>query len=108
MTDRDKVYTKVKKTLKQMLKLGHPEQVVILAMMISGIVLSRKAQLSTMSSEVPSQTKDQSIEMRLRRWVKDELDVETVYMPSARRILEALSHQPLVLGMDGSQAGRGW
>jgi hypothetical protein len=107
MTDRDKVYTKVKKTIKQMLKLDHQGQVVTLAMMISGIVMSRKAQLSTMSSEVPSQTKDQSIEMRMRRWVKDDLDVEAVYMPFARQILEALSHQPLVLVMDGSQAGRG-
>jgi hypothetical protein len=107
MTDRDKVYTKVKKTIKQMLKLDHQGQVVTLAMMISGIVMSRKAQLSAMSSEVPSKTKDQSIEMRMRRWVKDDIDVEAVYMPFARQILEALSHLPLVLVMDGSQAGRG-
>jgi hypothetical protein len=107
MTDRDKVYTKVKKTIKQMLKLDHQGQVVTLAMMISGIVMSRKAQLSTMSSEIPSKTKDQSVEMRMRRWVKDDLDVEAVYMPFARQILEALSHLPLVLVMDGSQAGRG-
>jgi hypothetical protein len=107
MTDHDKVYTKVKKTIKQMLKLDHQGQVVTLAMMISGIVLSRKAQLSTMSSEVPSKAKDQSIEIRMRRWVKDDLDVEAVYMPFARQILEALSHLPLVLVMDGSQVGRG-
>jgi hypothetical protein len=107
MTDRDKVYTKVKKTIKQMLKLDHQGQVVTLAMMISGIVMSRKAQLSTMSSEIPGNTKDQSIEMRMRHWVKDDLDVEAVYMPFARQILEVLSHMPLVLVMDGSQAGRG-
>jgi len=35
------------------------------------------------------------------------LDVESMYMPFARQILEALSHMPLVLVMDGSQAGRG-
>jgi len=107
MTDRDKVYTKVKKTIKQMLKLDHQGQVVTLAMMITGIVMSRQAQLSTMSSEVPGTTKDQSIEMRMRRWVKDELDVEVVYLPFARQILEALAHLPLVLVMDGSQVGRG-
>lgn len=107
MTDRDKVYTKVKKTIKQMLKLDHQGQVVTLAMMISGIVMSRKAQLSTMSSEIPSKTKDQSIEMRMRRWVKEDLDVEAIYMPFARQILEDLSHLPLVLVMDGSQVGRG-
>jgi len=107
MTDRDKVYTKVKKTIKQMMKLDHQGQVVTLAMMISGIVLSRNAQLSAMSSEIPTDTKEKSIEMRMRRWVKDEIDVETVYLPFARQILEALSHLPLVLVMDGSQAGRG-
>jgi hypothetical protein len=107
MTDRDKVYTKVKKTIKQMLKLDHQGQVVTLAMMISGIVMSRKAQLSSMSAEIPGKTKDQSVEMRMRRWVKDDLNVEAVYMPFACQILEALSHLPLVLVMDGSQAGRG-
>jgi hypothetical protein len=107
MTDRHRVYTKVKKTLKQMMKLDHQGQVVTLAMMISGIILSRNAQLSVMSSEVPTETKEKSIEMRMRRWVKDDLDVEAMYMPFARQILEALSHMPLVLVMDGSQAGRG-
>lgn len=107
MTDRYRVYTKVKKTLKQMLKLDHQGQVVTLAMMIAGIVLSRKAQLSEMSSEIPTETKEKSVEMRMRRWVKDELDVEAVYMPFARQILEVLSHLPLVLVMDGSQVGRG-
>jgi len=107
MTDRYRVYTQVKKMLKQMMKLDHQGQVVTLAMMISGIVLSRTAQLSAMSLEIPTDTKEKSLEMRMRRWVKDDIDVEAVYMPFARQILEALSHLPLVLVMDGSQAGRG-
>lgn len=107
MTDRYRVYTKVKKTLKSMMRLDHQGQVVTLAMMITGIVMSRKAQLSVMSSEIPTATQEKSVEMRMRRWVKDELDVEAVYMPFARQILEALLHLPLVLVMDGSQAGRG-
>lgn len=106
MTDSYRVYTKVHRMLKQMLNLDHQGQVVTLAMMIAGIVLSRKAQLSAMSSEIPTQTQEESIEMRLRRWVKDDIDVEAVYMPFARQILEALSHLPLVLVMDGSQVGR--
>ena len=57
MTDRYRVYTKVKKMLKQMMKLAHPGQVVTLAMMISGIVMSRNAQLSVMSSEIPNRYK---------------------------------------------------
>ena len=78
MTDRYRVYTKVKKMLKQMMKLAHPGQVVTLAMMISGIVMGRNAQLSVMSSEIPSAAKEKSIEMRMRRWVKGELTVPSI------------------------------
>ena len=106
MTDRYRVYTKVKKMLKQMMKLARPGQVITLAMMISGIVMSRNAQLLVMSSEIPSDAKEKSIEIRMRRWVKGEINVEAVYMPFARQILEALLHSPLVLVMDGSQVGR--
>lgn len=46
--------------------------------------------------------------MRLRRWVKHEkVDADTIYMPFARQILAALADKPLVLVLDGSQAGRG-
>ena len=107
MTDRHKVYTKVLKMLKQMLELSHQGHVVTLAMMITGIVMSHNAQLSVMSSEVPVSAKEKSIEMRLRRWVKHrQIDADVIYMPFARQILEALSSSPLVLVMDGSQAGR--
>ena len=80
MTDRYQVYTKVLKVLKGILKLSHSGHLVTLAMMIAGIVLSRKAQLSVMSSEIPTDTQEKSVEMRMRRWVKDEVDVEAVYV----------------------------
>jgi hypothetical protein len=108
MTDRQKVYTKVVKTLKQMMEMSHQGHLVTLAMMITGIVLSRNAQLSQMSSEVPVAAKDKSVEMRLRRWVKHgKIDADVIYLPFARQILASLANAPLVLVMDGSQAGRG-
>jgi len=108
MTDRQKVYRKVLKTLKKQLQMSHQGQVVTLAMMITGIVLSRNAQLAVMSEEVPSAAKDQSIEMRMRRWVKhDDIDVDVAYMPFAQQILMSLADSHLVLAMDGSQVGRG-
>jgi hypothetical protein len=108
MTDHHKVYTKVLKTLKGMMKLSHPGHVTTLAMMIAGIVMSRKAQLSTMSAEAPVEAKEKSIEMRLRRWVKHEkIETDVIYQPFAEQILAALSSSPLVLVMDGSQIGRG-
>ena len=108
MTDRYKVYAKVKKTVEQMVRGVHPGHVATLAMMIAGIVMSKKAQLSEMSSEIPSDAKDKSIEMRLRRWVKNKaIDAEMIYVPFAKQMLEALSNKELILVMDGSQVGRG-
>lgn len=108
MTDRHKVYTKILKSLKQMMEMDHQGHLVTLAMMITGIVMGRNAQLSAMSTEVPVNIKEKSIEMRLRRWVKHrKIEVEAVYMPFAQQILQALATSPLVLVMDGSQIGRG-
>jgi hypothetical protein len=108
MTDRMKVYTKVLKTLKGQLRMFHQGYLVTLAMMITGIVMSRKAQLAVMSDEVPGEAKNQSIEMRMRRWVKHPgIDVEVTYMPFAQQILAGLADEPVVLAMDGSQIGRG-
>ncbi len=108
MSDRRRVYTKVLKTLKEMLKMVHQGHVVTLAMMITGIVMSRKTQLSVMSEEIPVKEKIDSVEMRMRRLVKNErIDVETVYLPFAEQIVQALAHRSLVVVMDGSQVGRG-
>jgi hypothetical protein len=91
-----------------MIKLSHPGHLVTLAMMIAGIVVSRNAQLSSVSAETATKAKDKSNEMRLRRWVIHAgIDADAVYLPFARQILEALSNAPLVLVMDGSQVGRG-
>jgi len=108
MTDRWRVYTKVLQTLKSMLNMHRQGHVVTLAMMITGIVMSCKAQLAVMSGEVPVAAKEKSVEMRMRRWVKHkQIDVDVTYMPFARQILAALAHTPLVLAMDGSTVGRG-
>lgn len=108
MTDRYKVYTKVLKVLKEMVKMSHPGHVLTLAMLIAGIVTSRKAQLSSVSAETATEAKDKSVEMRLRRWVKHAgINADAIYLPFAKQILEALSDAELVLVMDGSQIGRG-
>jgi hypothetical protein len=108
MTDRYRVYTKVLKVLKEMLRLSHPGHLLTLAMLIAGIVVSRKAQLSAVSAETATKAKDKSTEMRLRRWVKhNSIDTDVIYMPFAQQIMEALSALPLILVMDGSQIGRG-
>ena len=108
MTDRMKVYTKILKALKKDLRMFHQGYVITLAMMIAGIVMGKKAQLSMMSAEIPYSAKDKSIEKRMRRFVKhDKVDVDVTYMPFAQHILTSLAVEPLILAMDGSQVGRG-
>jgi len=108
MTDRYQVYTKVLKVLKEMIKLSHPGHVLTLAMMIAGLVTSRKAQLPAVSAEISTDAKESSVEMRFRRWVKNaSIDADVIYMPFAKQILQTLSDEPLRLVMDGSQIGRG-
>ncbi len=108
MSERFKIYKEVLTTLKKFLKQQTQGHVVTLAMMIAGIVIGKKAQLSAMGSELPLKQKDSSIVERMRRFVKnDNIELATYYMPFASLILESLSKAPLVLAMDGSQVGRG-
>lgn len=108
MTDKMKVYTKVMQKLKKMMPTTPQNQLVTLAMMVSGIVLSRKAQLSVMSLEIPHPAKPASLEKRFHRFVKNErFDAQVSYLPFAHLILSHLADKPLVLAMDGSTVGRG-
>lgn len=108
MTDKMKVYTKVMQKLKKMMPTIPQNQMVTLAMMVSGIVMSRKAQLSVMSLEIPHAAKPASLEKRFHRFVKNErFDAQVCYLPFAHLILCHLADKPLVLAMDGSTVGRG-
>jgi hypothetical protein len=99
---------KVLKTLKQLMPTATQGHVVTLAMMVAGIVLGKKAQLSAMSEEIPAEAKDKSIEKRMPRFVRNPRIGEEIYfMPFAELILSSLSSAPLVVAMDGSAVGRG-
>ena len=107
MSDRMKVYSKVYGTLKKMMNtnLNH---ILILAMMITGILMGKKAQLSEMSLYVPTKAKPSSIAKRFQRFVKnDAFKVEDAYLPFAQAILDRLSHNTIYLALDASQVGRG-
>jgi hypothetical protein len=108
MTDKMRVYTKVKQTLKKMMPSTPQNQMVTIAMMVTGIVLGRKAQLSVMSLEVPQPAKPASLEKRFHRFVKNEqVEAAVCYLPFAQLILNHLADKPLVLAIDGSTVGRG-
>jgi len=108
MSNQLRVYTQVLKTLKRMMPSQTQGHVVTLAMMITGIVMGRKAQLAPMSTEVPHAAKDKSIEKRMRRWVKNgRVEVDVYFLPYARALLAGLAENTLLLAMDGSTVGRG-
>ncbi|MGB0388416.1 MAG: hypothetical protein ACPGWR_26655, partial [Ardenticatenaceae bacterium] len=108
MSDRYRIYSTVLQTLKQLLPNQKQGHVVTLCMMIAGIVMGKKAQLSAMSSEIPYSAKDSSIEMRMRRFVKNKGINDTIYfLPFASELLAGLSGESLVFAMDASVVGRG-
>ncbi|MCH8295487.1 transposase [Candidatus Poribacteria bacterium] len=78
-----------------------------LAMLISGIVGSKRVHLPAIASKVPTLTKAESRVKRFYRWVANErVDFEAYYLPCAQQLLKNLAHQTLVLIMDGSSVGR--
>lgn len=108
MSDRYRVYSTVLQTLKKWLPTQKQGHVVTLCMMIAGIVMGKNAQLSAMSSEIPYTAKDTSIEMRMRRFVKNQGITDEVYfLPFAQELLAGLSGQSLVFAMDGSVVAHG-
>mgnify|MGYP000108751181 CR=1 FL=1 len=108
MSDSQRVYTQVHTALKKYLTFVPQNHRIVLAMMITGIVKGRNAQLAQMSNEIPSRAKNTSTERRLRRFVQNQrVDVQQYFMPFARILLEYLAKAgPLELVVDSSVVGR--
>lgn len=107
MSNEKRIYRHILRSLQQMQPTAHAGHTATLAMMISGIILGKTAQLSKMSTEVPLPQKDKSIEERMRRWVANpNVPLAVYFHPYAQALLAALAAQPLVLAMDGSAVGR--
>lgn len=108
MTDKMKVYAKVNRTLKKMLPAFPQHQVVVLAMLVSGIISGCSARLSEISYNVPSAAKPDSLAKRFQRFVKNERVIkEAIFLPFAEQILTHLARKKLFVTMDASQVGRG-
>jgi len=78
-----------------------------LAMLISGIVGSKRTHLPAIANKVPTMSKVESRVKRFSRWIDNErVEFECYYLPYAQQLLTNLAHQRLVLVMDGSPVGR--
>lgn len=64
--------------------------------------------LGEIASQIPNEGKEESLIMKLRRWLANEkIDVQTYYLPFIESILQSLCAQTMVLVIDGSLVGRG-
>lgn len=110
MSNQHRVYRETLKKLNETLPLRGKAQghVATLALMITGIILGKKAHLSAIGNEAAVTMKDKSLEKRVQRWVKNQnITLETYYVPFVTAILAALAGKPLTLVLDGSVVGRG-
>ncbi len=79
-----------------------------LAWLVSGIVGSKRTNYPEIAKKSPDGNKPASREKRFSRWVNNErVDFETCFAPYVKGLLLSLVHGPLVLAIDGSEAGRG-
>src|SRR5258708_34380215 len=78
-----------------------------LALLMAGLLGSQKCHLPAIAKKVPTGAKPQSRIRRLERFLaNDAIDTKTYYLPYAQLLLESLPFGPLVLVIDGSEAGR--
>jgi hypothetical protein len=112
MSDNLRRYRAIQAALLQ----GYPGQptgtvarhVTTLAAMISGIVGSKRTQLSSIATKVPDGAQAESRVTRFTRWVRNAPSTTEVYfVPYAKVWLAHLALQTLVLVIDGSVVGRG-
>lgn len=79
-----------------------------LAMLVSGMVGSRRASLPALAGKVPYGAKRESRIKRFSRWVRNQrIEAGTYFLPYVDALLRSLAvDQTLLLAMDGSEVGR--
>ena len=111
MSDNLRRYFAIQKALKS-LRPTEPKGNVArhlntLAMLIAGIIGSQKCHLPAVARKVPTEGKPQSRIRRLERFVANpKIDSTLYYLPYVQALLSSLPSGPLVLVIDGSEAGR--
>ena len=107
MTERQQVYNKILNSLKNLMPSCSQSHLVSLTMMMTGIIMSKKSHLATIGQEVPTISKDASVEKRLHRFVKDEdVNVTQHFLPFAQLLLSAFVDETVHLVIDSSVVGR--
>src|SRR4028118_2122054 len=112
MSDTYRRYAAIKRSMMQFFPplTGHRERHFnTLAALICGIVGAECSHLSALANHAPAGSADQeSLIMRFRRWLANDTNtIDHWFLPVAKALIDNLSHQPLLLAIDGSVVGRG-
>ena len=108
MSDNMRIFTEVRRKLKESLKGFLGTQVVGLALMVSGILSSRSSRLNRIAEEAPVRAKVPSLIKRIQRFVKNErVVVSEFYEPFAGELIKAQGRRQIKVVIDGSQVGDG-
>lgn len=106
MSDAVRLYQAILKNLCQLLPEMLEDNVMTLAMLVTGILRARNGQLLKIASKVRYPGKTSSLVDRFRRLVRNEnIIVEATYNPVAQLFLCCLSQERLVLAIDSTQMG---
>jgi len=111
MSDNLRRYQAIRNAIKQLYptepKGNTARHLNALAMLISGIVGSRRTNLPAIAGKVPDGTKKESRIKKFSRWIKnDRIEAEIYFLPYTDALLAGLAHRTLVLIMDSSEVGR--
>ena len=112
MSDNRRTYSAIKDAIRQLCPTeptgNAARHLHTLAALISGIVCSKKTNLPAIAGKVPDNTKRESRVKKYYRWLTNaRIGAELYFLPFVDALLKSLAHLPLVLAIDGSEAGRG-
>lgn len=106
MSDAGRLYQAILRNLTSLFPDMLEENVVTLAMMVTGILRSRSGQLTKIASKVCYPNQKTSLVDRFRRLVRNEnIIVEAAFNPVAQLFLSCLSQERLVLAIDSTKIG---
>lgn len=111
MSDNRTRYCAIKNALESLrpteLKGNQARHLDTLAMLIAGVIGAKKCYLPGIAEKVPTQTKPISTVRRMERFLdNDAIDTKKYYLPYVDTLIANLPPGPLLLIIDGSEAGR--
>jgi hypothetical protein len=106
MSSSSKLYHHVMAMLKPISWQGRKETLQTLALMMTAIFQSGDVRLGRIARKVPLPIKQDSVEQRFRRWLKNpHIDERVIYDPIARGLLFSLRRTRLRIQMDRTLIG---